>query len=239
MNRQSFLAVACLICAMAQAGSRDKSAKPIIVDSELNAKDARKVHTVTLTKGTVYVIDLVSTDFDAFLRLEDSGGHRLAEDDDGGGGWNARLFFIPPATAEYVLIATSRNGKSGKYRLTVQEATLQAKSLKLDASEATVEDTLIANGACSPFSPHNTCKIFRVDLTAGTTYVIDLESSAFDAYLSLGDSSLRLLTSDDDSGGKRNARIRFDCKTDGAYYVVATGLGRPEGAFTLKIAAAR
>jgi hypothetical protein len=233
------IAIASLICASAIA-------KPVIVNGELNGGDAKdkklkgspaKVHKMTLTKGTVYVIDLASKDFDAFLRLEDQQGTPLAEDDDGGGGFNARLFFIPPATAEYALLATSYNGKPGKYRLTVQESGLKPAPLKLERGAVTVQDTLTLKSARSPFSPHNICKIYRVDLTAGTTYTIDLESAAFDAYLSLGDPSLRLLASDDDGGGKRNARIRFACKTAGAYYVVATGLGQPEGAFTLKIAA--
>jgi hypothetical protein len=249
MKRQSLffvILIASLACAAPPAHAGAKAAKPIIVDSQLNGNDAKdrklkaspaKVHKMSLTKGTVYVIDLVSKDFDAFLRLEDSEGNPLAEDDDGGGGFNARLFFIPPATAEYALIATSHNAKSGKYRLTVQESGLQATPLKLERGAATVQDKLTVNGLRSPFSPHNSCKIFRVDLSAGTTYVIDLESAAFDAYLSLGDPSLRLLASDDDSGGKLNARLRFECKADGAYHLVATGLGQPEGAFTLKIAA--
>ena len=45
------------------------------------------------------------------------------------------------------------------------------------------------------------------------------------------------LGSDDDSGGKRNARIRFPCKEDATYYLIATGLGEPEGSFELKIRA--
>jgi hypothetical protein len=248
MKRQTIFAVAIasLICALAYAGSTDKAAKPIIVNGELKATDAKdkklkgspaKVHKMTLAAGKVYVIDLVSKDFDALLRLEDSAGNPLAEDDDGGGGFDARLFFIPPTTAEYAVIATSYNAKAGKYRLTVQESALQAMPLTLDKGVATVQDKLTVHGPRSPFSPHNSCKIFRANLSAGITYVIDVESAAFDAHVSLGDPSLRLVASDDDSGGKRNARIRFECKTAGAYFVVATGLGQPEGEFTLKIAA--
>ena len=52
-------------------------------------------------------------------------------------------------------------------------------------------------------------------------------------------STLRVLANDDDSGGKRNAGIRFECKRDGACLVVATSLGRPEGDFELRIRPAR
>ena len=55
--------------------------------------------------------------------------------------------------------------------------------------------------------------------------------------LLLGYRLTRFIGSDDDSGGKRNARLRFECKADGAYHLIATGLGHPEGDFQLKIAA--
>jgi hypothetical protein len=249
MTLRSFaLAVVALAAALqvSEAGPKDKppAVKPIVIDSELNGSDAKdkklkaspaKVHKLALKEGLVYVIDLVSKEFDAYLRIEDAGGKQLAEDDDGGGGLNARLFFIPPATAEYSVIATAFKTKTGKYRLTVQQSNLQATALKLDQGAAAVKDRLTPAGSRSPFSPHNSCKLYRVELAAGTTYVIDLESTAFDAYLSLGDANLALITSDDDSGGKLNARIRFECKRDGAYHLVATGLGNPEGEFTLKI----
>lgn len=218
--------------------------KPIVIDSELNGSDAKdrklkdsaaKVHKLPLKEGLVYVIDLVSKEFDAYLRIEDAAGNHLAHDDDGGGALNARLFFIPPATAEYSVIATAFKPKTGKYRLIVQQSNLQAAALKLDQGAATVKDKLTPTGPRSPFSPHNSCKLYRVYLSAGTTYVIDLESTAFDAYLSLGDANLALISSDDDGGGKLNARIRFACKRDGAYHLVATGLGNPEGEFTLKV----
>ncbi len=229
------------------------AAKPVVINGELAGTDARdrkrkgspaKMHKVELKKGVCYVIDLVSNDFDAFLRLEDAKGNDLAEDDDGGGQKNARLFFIPPQTAEYLLVATCYTPRTGKYRLTVQEANLPAEPLKLDGGSATVKGKLTVTSTRSPFSPHNNSKLFRVDLKAGKTYVIDLVSTDFDPYLSLGDASLRLLASDDDSGGKEdksgkwNARIRFPCKEDASYFIVASGLSHPEGAFELKVRAA-
>ncbi len=233
--------------------TKEATAKPIIIAGELAGNDARdrklkaspaRTHKIELKKGVCYVIDLVSKDFDAFLRLEDAKGKELAEDDDGGGENNARLFFIPPATGEYRLVATCARPKTGKYRLIVEEAKLPADTVKLSNGSATVKGTLIVNGPRSPFSPHNNCRLYRVDLKAGTTYVIDLVSTDFDPYLSLSDASLRPLAHDDDSGGKDdkprkwNARIRFPCKEDGSYVIVATGLSNPVGAFELKIRAA-
>src|SRR5437588_12583167 len=85
----------------ASAGSKDKDTKPIVINGELSAKDAMDTklkasrahpHKVALRQGVLYVIDLGSKDFDAYLRLEDASGKPIAEDDDGDGGTNARLF---------------------------------------------------------------------------------------------------------------------------------------------------
>jgi Ca2+-binding EF-hand superfamily protein len=110
------------------------------------------------------------------------------------------------------------------------------KLLKLMNGDLVVKDHLSATSPKSPFQPRNNCQLFRVHLYAGETYVIDLESTEFDAFLSLADVNLQHLASDDDSGGNLNARIRFECNQDGIYHIAATGLGkRPEGDFVLKI----
>jgi serine protease Do len=183
----------------------------------------------------VYVIDLDSKDFDAYLRLEDAAGKDLGEDDDSGPGTNARLFFIPPESGDYIVVATSARPKTGKYRVTVQEAQLEFKALPLNKGAVTEKDRLAVNGPRSPYARLGSCKLYRVELKAGMPYVFDLVSSDFDAYLVLADATLKRIASDDDSGGKRNARISFTCKEDGTYYLAATGHGNPEGTFELKI----
>src|SRR5581483_5334053 len=55
--------------------TRDEAVDP------LRKQGFHKVYTVKLTTGVPYQIDLVSKDFDAFLRLEDAAGKPLAEDD--------------------------------------------------------------------------------------------------------------------------------------------------------------
>jgi hypothetical protein len=82
-------------------------------------------HTVTLkmSPGSVYTLDLVSRDFDAFLRLEDASGKMLASDDDSGGSLNARIVFRPAQEEEFRIIVTSyQGGQTGNYTLTVRQA---------------------------------------------------------------------------------------------------------------------
>lgn len=103
--------------------------KEMVVQGSLAASDPRdrvrqnsphKVHTLALTARETFTIDLVSTEFDAFLRLEDAGAKELASDDDGGFP-NARIVFRAPETGDYRIIATSFDGKAGKYTLSIRE----------------------------------------------------------------------------------------------------------------------
>ncbi len=103
----------------------------VIVHGQLAANDPKdrnrtnshhKLHLVPLLQGRKYTIDLESTDFDAYLRLEDPGGKELATNDDGGDGFNARLTFTPDRSGTYRIIATTfRDGQVGRYILKVSE----------------------------------------------------------------------------------------------------------------------
>jgi hypothetical protein len=85
-------------------------------------KNPSKVHEHKMKAGTTYIIDLKSTDFDSFLRLEDSTGKQLAFDDDGGGFPDARITFAATKDDTYKIIATCYDGKVGEYTLTVKAA---------------------------------------------------------------------------------------------------------------------
>ena len=78
-------------------------------------------------------------------------------------------------------------------------------------------------------------QIHPVKMTPDKTYVFDLESTEFDAYLRILDAANKELAHDDDSGGKRNARLRFTPPSEGTYQVVATRFGSGQGSYVLKI----
>jgi tetratricopeptide (TPR) repeat protein len=61
-------------------------------------------------------------------------------------------------------------------------------------------------------------------MSAGRTYVIDLESAAFDAFLKLLDPAGKLLAENNDiiPGVNLNSRLIFTASADGAYRIVAT-----------------
>lgn len=78
-------------------------------------------------------------------------------------------------------------------------------------------------------------EIHVVKMSADKTYIIDMESVDFDAYLRILDSNNQQLASDDDGGGKRNARLRFTPPRDGEYQIAATRFGSSVGNYVLRI----
>lgn len=77
-----------------------------------------QVHSVRLTAGTTYTIDLTSTQVDPYLIM--SGHGVLIQDDDSGGNLNARIVFNPTVTGDYNFYATTfARGERGNYRISV------------------------------------------------------------------------------------------------------------------------
>lgn len=84
-------------------------------------KSPCQVTQVKLEKGKTYIVELISSDFDSFLRIEDAAKTQLAEDDDDGGGLNSLIEFSPQETGVFRLLAMSLEGEIGQYTLTIRE----------------------------------------------------------------------------------------------------------------------
>jgi thiol-disulfide isomerase/thioredoxin len=82
-------------------------------------------------------------------------------------------------------------------------------------------------------------KVHPFKMIAGKTYIFDLKSNNFDAFLRLEDPSGKQVAEDDDSGGGLNAQIVYKAKEDGEYKVVATSFPPNQtGKYTLRMAEA-
>ena len=217
--------------------------KPIEINGDLNANDEKDVkldgpakrYTVQLQKDKSYLIDLASSDFDSYLRLLDKTGTELAEDDDGGGDLNSKIIYSPAKTVDHQIVVTTFDGKVGKFNLRVRELALlgEAKPCAVDKDGLTLNDQIQAGSATAL---GKLGKTYSVELKAGATYTIDLESPDVDSYLYLFDGKSKLLAQDDDTGGDRNSRITYRATSTGVFHIIATSLeGSETGGFTLKI----
>ena len=139
---------------------------------------------VTVEAGRTYQIDLEGqytgqgtvTD-PILLGIYDRNGAQIPHswDDFGGGGDNARLYFQPEANGTYYISATSgiadRGGENttGTYRLSVADVT----DTEISASIATAASVAVGGTATGEIDVAGDQDWFRVELTAGTTYLIE------------------------------------------------------------------
>jgi len=107
--------------------------------------------------------------------------------------------------------------------------------LVLNNGLAKVEGSLAQTDPMDTVMVRSHRKIYSVKLQAGKTYQIDHQSKAFDAFLRLEDAQGTQQAADDDSGGNLNARIVFQCITDGTYRIIATSLNGGFGEFSVTI----
>jgi hypothetical protein len=202
------------------------------------ARGPAKVYEIELAGAADYQLDLVSTKFDAYLRVLDKDGAELAYDDDSGGNRNARLVFAPPSTGTYRIVAATFDDKVGDYTLSIEaKKHIEPKTVKAKAPEAgktvSIEDKLTTDDA-KDAKVRGRSKIFEVEL-GKNDYKIDLVSTAFDSYLRVLDKNGKELAFDDDSGGNLNARLTFTPPSPGVYRIVAASFNTNVGDFTLSI----
>src|SRR5262249_40119773 len=98
------------------AGDKKDPPKEVVVKDQLTNTDLKdrvrtnmycKTYTYKMTEGKTYQIDMISTEFDSYLRLENPNGDQIAEDDDSGGFPNARIIIRAPKTGDYTIICTT------------------------------------------------------------------------------------------------------------------------------------
>jgi len=199
-----------------------------------------RLYVLPCVEGRGYTIDLRSEDFDAFLRLEDPSGKQIADDDDSGGGvkgHDARIVFTAAKTGNYTICATSFNaGAKGKYTLNVDHdgkgKDLALKYLMDVTARLTKEDMVDKTRGSSCFT-----KTYKIDMQSKTTYIIELDSKDFDAYVRLENSEGKQVAFDDDGAGVGlNAKLVYSCDKAGTYTIFATSFEEAAvGEFQLRV----
>jgi len=199
-----------------------------------------KLYALKCVAGRTYTINLRSGDFDAYLRLEDPAGKTVKEDDDSGGGpknQDARIIFKADKAGTYTIVCTSFNSAAkGKFTLTVTHDGA--------GGEGDVKYLLDVKDKLTKSDPKDkdrggTCyfKSFKIEMKAKTTYVIQLDSAHFDAYLRLLDAEGKEVANDDD-GAKDglNAKLVYPCDKASTYTIIATSFAFPDtGEFHLRV----
>ena len=169
--------------------------------------------------------------------------HNTSDREASGPGDAAQVEFTPNATGTYYISAASLGSTTGDYELTVSNITPDFDSQAADRS--TNGRVTVGGSATGKIDSYQDVDWFRVTLTAGTEYQIDLEGRATGSG-SLYDPRLRAIfdangneipgTVNDDGGEGYNSRLLFTPDATGAHYVAAEAMANYEGTYTLSVA---
>lgn len=179
-------------------------------------------------RGQRIAVEMMSSDFDAYLFLRDDAGYLLAQDDDGGGNRNARVRVTLPRTGSYRLVATALGESStGAYSLTVGEwvapeapAPGSVETLALgDGRNGLLEPGDDVSGE-GPYQDH-----WTFDLAEGARVRVEVQSEELDAYVIVLGPDGRTVGFNDDGGGSRNAALPFRADAAGRFTALATTYG--------------
>jgi hypothetical protein len=176
--------------------------------------------------GESDVVIMESSAFDAYLYATGPGLADVLSDDDGAGGLNSRLAITFPADGDYLVVATQLGGGgTGAYTLRVEEpvdlADLPTEGRAVVVGGA-VDGYLTGDEPLTADGRHG--QAWALEGRAGETYVIELISDDFDAYLYFAGPGLSQPLTDDDSAGDLNSRIRVTLPESGSYRVIASAL---------------
>jgi|GEM_PF-3740854 len=195
---------------------------------------------LTLTEARTIQIKLSSVAFDAYLSVWDPGDELVADDDDLGGGpadTDSRLELTLPAGV-YIIEASSLDaGETGAYVLSVTDIGPAKEPVELSVG-STVEGVLEATDNRTLFGYSTYADYYLLEIPAAQNLTITLRSTAFDAYLFVGDLDRDLGIDDDDSGGgpdgtDASLTLRFE---PGSYFIEASAFDPDSGGpYTLTV----
>jgi plastocyanin len=213
-------------------------------DPTLNEKGRFQVYRLDVKAGQRYSIVMRADDFDSYLsvaRQVNGLTDYLASDDDGAGNSNARLKWTPKAAGTYYLIAQSLK-EDGLGNFTVRMDTLPAVIITPPRMVAMGEPM---SGELAETDPAIDEKgayfdLYKITLRKGQKITVEMNAPGdLDSFVSIGRmvaDTLAVDETDDDSGGEKNARLRFEAKEDGEYIIRAQALeANMTGTYTLKV----
>ncbi len=174
---------------------------------------------------------------DTYLYLLDANLQLITQNDDGLAGKQSLIVFTAPKTASYYLrLRAHTKGQSGTCALQMRTTTIP----KILRPEESLTSQYFDWHDANTTSLEGTYGQYQLPLTGGTDYTIetsDTVGKGDDTYLFLLDSDFQLLTSDDDSAGGGNSRIRYTPPVSGSYYLRLRGFSKEEsGTCTLRLA---
>lgn len=200
---------------------------------------------VNLVAGKTYSIDLHGsgsgggTLVDPLIKgIYNSSGTFISGtgNDDFGSGSDSHVSFLASTSGVYYIAAAGYGSGTGSYRVELNEEVLD--------TSATTSTIAMGGVFRSKINFAGDTDWVRANLTAGQTYVVELNSDSTSSD-PLGDPYFRGIytsagalvagTANDDYGISYNSRVTFTPTASGAYYLAAGGYGEEKGSYELKL----
>ncbi len=196
-------------------------------------------------------MDALDATLDPAIRVLGPDGSEILRDDNSGGNLNA---FIPAylltADGEYTLIASRSGGRQGvsrgRFELLLSGAPVTQPAVvpgQDGLSPQTAFPLAVGQTVSGQIDDTQAAVFYVLEAQAGTTLQIDMLRAGgdLDAFLVLLNAQEALIASNDDGGGRQNARLQYTFAADGVYFVGATRFefmeGQTQGEFLLSVVA--
>ena len=202
-------------------------------------------------QGQTVSVDLISSDFDAYLYVVGPGLDTPLSDDDSGGACHARINFTVLESGTFHVVASAISpDMTGTYRLRVSaspQATAGVSCGGVDTSALTalpplgsLEFGTPAYGTLTGDEPSiqdgRPVQVWNLHGTAGETIVVSHRSDDFDTYLYLMGPGLAEALTDDDSAGDLDSQITVTFPETGTYTIGAAALSSgSSGSYSLSL----
>ncbi|MCC1491466.1 pre-peptidase C-terminal domain-containing protein [Cognatishimia sp. F0-27] len=204
----------------------------------------------SVVAGRIYRIDLEGAETsggtlrDPYLRgVHDASGALIpgAVDDDGGQGLNSQYTFEAGTSGTIYIAAGAAGPNTGTYKVAITDLGVEDDFTATAGTSGRVAVDGAATGNIETVGDEDW---FAVSLTAGTTYVVDLEGAPTaqgtlddPLFRGLYDSSGALIagTGDDDTGQGENARVQFVANSSGTHYLGAAANGSSTGTYKISL----
>ena len=213
-----------------------------LTDSDLRDRDDGRydAYRLTLRRGERVTVALDAEGFDAALRIGRGDGDDFEElafnDDAPGHGLNSRLTFSAPSDGVFIVRAGGfRSSARGPYALSVEPAAPAAAALPIAVGDR-VEGRLTESTGQGESGRR--AVTYQFQGREGQRISVLMTSSDIDAYLELfrdRDGVRESLMTDDDSGGRLNARLNRRLSETGTYLIEARAYADDLGAYVLEL----
>ena len=217
------------------------------INGELTSEQFTKYYRFEAQADDIITVRMtrLSGGLDAFLAVANTGLVELVTDDDSGGGQNAMIDqYRIPAAGTYYIIATrfdrDAGTSAGAYRLELLSLGNAFDTVTEDTERISYGTTV--TGRIDDSTPELQYAFWGVE---GDTITVSMNrgDGNLDPVVSILNTDLNPVVSDDDSGGGQNARINtYTIPATGTYYIRATrysgdtGPANTEGSFILVLA---